>query len=136
MASRDLYRRFASLCGRWPKDESKAGRDYAEFFRDQLARSFPHGELGQLENPREVEAAISSLERLANNSYFNENSLKRASASGLESWVCSESVSNKGLAEIQDIDETSLIKRLKEKLGVGFLGSKSDYKTKIQEKLK
>lgn len=128
MTSRELYKRFTNLCQRWPKDESKTGRDYADFFRVQLSKYFQHGELGQVEDPRALEATLSSLERLANDAYFNENQLKRGSASGLEAWACKDAISNEAIRQLQEEDEATLIDRLRNKLNVRFLASKSDYK--------
>lgn len=121
MSSRELYKRFTSLCQKWPRVPSKTGRDYGEFFRKQINEHFPHGELGQVNNPREVEEALNSLERIANNNYFNENQLKRSSASGLESWACGEAVSNEGLRLFQESDEITLIQRLKNSLNIKFV---------------
>uniref|UniRef100_A0A6G1S7U4 Mitochondrial nucleoid factor 1 n=1 Tax=Aceria tosichella TaxID=561515 RepID=A0A6G1S7U4_9ACAR len=125
--SKELFRRFANLCQKWPKDETKVGRDYGEYFRSQLSRHFPHGEQSQLNNIKEVERAISSLERLANNKYYNENPLKRSSASGLDAWACRQAISNDGIKILEE-DEKSVVNRLLNSLGVRFSSSRSDYK--------
>lgn len=136
MTSKDLYRRFAALCQKWPKDESKVGRDYGEVFRAQLTEQFPHGELGEVKDPKRVAAAIGALERIANNNFFNENPLKRSSASGLEAWACHEAISNEGLKSVQEQDEMSLINRLMSTMSAKFLGSRSDFKVTPTERSK
>lgn len=128
MTSRELYRRFTNLCQKWPKDESKSGRDYGEFFRDQLAKHFPNGEHGQIVDPEAAETSLKSLERLANNVYYNENPLKRSSASGLEAWACNEIISNEGIKRLQDDDESSILYRLRKSMSMKFLTTKSDYR--------
>lgn len=124
MSSRELYRRFISLCKKWPKDESKIGRDYGEYFREIIGSQFPHGELGEVKDAKLVENYLKSLEKLANNNYFNENPLKRSSASGLEVWACRTAISNEGLRQINDEDENSVFQRLKGTLGVKYLNDK------------
>lgn len=118
--SRELYRRFTSLCQKWPKDETKSGRDYGEFFRKQLGAYFPQGELSQVKDVDLVDSQLSALERIANNSYYNENPLKKSSASGLESWACREAVSNEGIRTIQEQEEATLISKLKTNLRFKF----------------
>ena len=132
MLSKDLYRRFVNLCEKWPKDNTKVGRDYAEYFRRQIGVNFPHGELGQVQDPKAVEESISALERIANNLYYNENPLKRSSASGLEAWACRLAISNDGIREIQEQDEVSLINKLKRRLGISFLASPSNHRVADQ----
>lgn len=127
MSSKELFKRFVNLCQKWPKDDTKVGRDYGEYFRSQLVRYFPHGEQSELKNTKEVEKAISSLERLANNQYYNENPLKRSSASGLEAWACKRAISNEGI-KLMEEDEKSVVQRLLNTLNVRFTFSKSDYK--------
>lgn len=121
MTSKELYKRFASLCQKWPKDETKAGRDYGEFYRKQLAEYFPQRELSQVTKVEEVDSYLNSLERLASNQYFNENPLKRSSATGLEGWACREAVSNEGMRAVQEDNEAQLIRRLKKALSIKFV---------------
>lgn len=121
----DLYRRFSSLCLKWPKDTTKAGRDYGEFFRTQFSKHFPHGQQTHVKNAKELDRALGSLERLADNKYYNENPLKRSSATGLEGWACREAISNEAMKLI-DEDESSMINRLKNVLNVRFSLSKAD----------
>lgn len=118
MTSRELFKRFTNLCKKWPKDETKAGRDYGEFFRQELSGFFPQGELSQVKDVEKLEIGLKSLERIASNHYYGENPLKRSSASGMEAWACREAVSNEGIKSVQEQDETSLIKRLKKSLSV------------------
>lgn len=118
--SKELYKRFISLCKKWPLDESKYSRDYGEFFRMHIKKEFPHAEHSQVKNPVEVDAAISSLERLANNNYFNENPLKRSTASGVNSVALREIVSTDKLRLLQEQEETTLIKKLKKSLNFKF----------------
>lgn len=120
MSSRELYKRFISLCQKWPKDEQKVGRDYAEHFREQLSAHFPHGESSTVKDPKIVEEYLTSLEKIANNIYYNEKPLKRSSASGMELWVCRNAVSNEGLRLIQEQEESTLIGRLKQSLGIKY----------------
>jgi hypothetical protein len=127
MSSKELFKRFSNLCLKWPKDGTKLGRDYGEYFRDQLIRHFPHGEQSQIKDITEVERELVSLERLANNQYYNENPLKRSSASGLEAWACKQAISNEGIKLLDD-DEKSVINRLFGSLSIRFSASKSDYK--------
>lgn len=126
MSSKELYKRFMALCQRWPKDESKVGRDYGEYFRFQIMAHFPHGELSHVDDTRKIDRDLSALERIANNIYYNENQLKRSSASGLESWACTEAISNEGIKMLQDQDEASIINRLKTSLSLRFSDSQSD----------
>lgn len=119
------------LCQKWPKDETKAGRDYGDFIRNQLIEHFPQGDLGQVKNTKQVESMISSLERLANNQYYNENPLKRSSASGLESYCCRDAVSNEGIMMIHEENENTLYNRLKGVLSMKFA---QDERDKPQEK--
>lgn len=107
------------MCQKWPTDERKRGRDYGEFLRAQLGRRFPHGELGKVDEAAEVERALGALERIANNTYYNENPLKRSSATGLSAESCSDAISNQSLAELK-ADETSLVARLKKSLSIKF----------------
>lgn len=120
MTSKELYKRFIGLCERWPKDELKVGRDYGEYFRNRLVKKFPHGQQTSLENPKDLDLKLAALERIANNTYYNENPLKRSSSTGLESWACSESISNEGIRSIERYEETSVINRLKESLKYSF----------------
>lgn len=120
MTSKELYKRFTSLCQKWPKDESKAGRDFGEYFRKELSDFFPQGELSQVKDAQKFEAKLEPLERIVSNQYYNEKQLKRSSASGLEGWACREAVSNEGIRAVQEQDETSLIQRLKNALNVRF----------------
>lgn len=122
MSSRELYRRFLSLCRKWPTDEQKAGRDYGEMFRRQFSAKFPQGELSSVDLPRELDKSLSALERLANNSYYNENPLQRSSASGLEAWACREAVSNESLRLFQEEEEVTILSRLKQALSIRFSG--------------
>lgn len=109
------------MCKKWPIDETKAGRDYGEFFRQQIKKEFPYDKQSQVKDPVKLDAAISSLERLADNSYFNENPLKRSSATGVEAWACRLAVSTEGLRAIQEQEEASLIKKLRKSLNVKFI---------------
>jgi nucleoid factor 1 len=127
MSSKELFRRFVNLCQRWPKDDTKVGRDYGEFFRERINSYFPHGEQSQIKNIKELEDALTALERLANNQYYNENPLKRSSASGLEAWACRQAISNEGI-KLLDNDERSVIRNLLKNLNLRFTSSKSDYK--------
>lgn len=128
MSSRELFKRFTNLCQKWPKDESKTGRDYGEYFRAQLSSYFPQGELSEIKDARNLERSLSALERLSDNRYYNENTLKRSSATGLEGWACKEAISNEGLKSLQEPDEGSLLERLRNNLSSKFLSSGSDYK--------
>lgn len=120
MTSRELYKRFTSLCQKWPRDESKAGRDYGEYFRKELSEFFPQGEFSQVKDAQKVDAKLKPLERIASNQYYNEKQLKRSSASGMEGWACRGAVSNEGIRAVQEQDETSLIQRLKISLNFKF----------------
>lgn len=120
MSSKELYRRFLSLCQKWPKDETKVDRDFATFFRDSLGKHFPHGELGQVKDRAYVESALDSLEALANNTYFSQNQLKRSSSTGLDGWACREAISTANLREIQEQEELTLIRRLKATLNMKY----------------
>lgn len=120
MSTRELYRRFLSLCRKWPTDEQKTGRDYGEMFRKQISSKFPQGELTINESPKELEKGLSALERLANNSYYNENPLQRSTASGLEAWACREIISNESMKILQDEDHASVLSRLKHALSIKF----------------
>lgn len=123
MASQQLYKRFINLCQKWPKDDTKYGRDFGEYFRVKINAEFPHGEVSHVRDPGKLDEALSALERIANNNYFNENSLKRSSASGLEAWACREAVSTDNLKTLQEQEETSLIKKLTEALNVKFIAT-------------
>lgn len=113
MTSKELYQRFVHLCKRWPKDETKAGRDFADHFRLKIGSYFPHQETSQVSNPVEVDAKLSALERLANNHYYNENPLKRSSASGLEQFWCKQMISNDTMEKLkEEFIEESIVKRL------------------------
>lgn len=128
--SRELYRRFTSLCQKWPKDETKSGRDYAEFFRKQLGAYFPQGELSQVKDVDLVDSQLSALERIANNTYYNENPLKKSSASGLESWACRDAVSNEGIRTVQEQEEATLIAKLKNNLRFRYSKGEANESTK------
>lgn len=121
MGSREFYNRFVGLCKRWPKDETKYGRDYGEFFRKQFQNDFPHGEFSTVKDPIKLEQSLSALERLANNVYYKENPLKRSSASGLEAESCKIAISTDGLRAIQEQEENGITKRLKKALSVKFI---------------
>lgn len=121
MTSKELYKRFVSLCKKWPKDETKYGRDYGEYFRKQLQAEFPHGELSHVTKVHELDQSISALERIANNNYFNENILKKSSASGLDIAACRFAVSTDGLRMIQEQEENTLIASLKQALSIKFI---------------
>lgn len=123
MSSKELFQRFARLCQKWPKDESKLGRDLGEAFRQELNEHFTHGDLGQVKNPERVRAILEPLERLVDNQYFDENPLKRSSASGLDLGVLGDVISNEGLKVMQDQDEGSIINRLKSSLSMRFTDS-------------
>lgn len=127
--SRELYRRFKSLCQKWPKDETKLGRDYGEYFRQQIGAHFPQGELSQVKDIDLVDQQLSSLERIVNNTYYNENPLKKSSASGMEAWACREAVSTEGLRTIHEQEEASLINKLKDGLRFKFSRDKKDEST-------
>lgn len=124
--SKELYKRFTSLCQKWPIDKTKAGRDYGQFFREQLGAHFPQGEISKVKDMDLVESQLSSLERIADNTYYNETPLKRSSASGMEVSACRNLVSNEGLRSIQEQDEVSLIQKLKSNLKFKFLSSNSN----------
>lgn len=130
MSSRELYRRFVSLCQKWPKDETKVGRDFGEFFRKKLGEQFPHGELSQLKDTRSVESALSSLERIANNHYFNENPLLRSSSTGNSLEECRALVSTVGLKSLQEQEEGPLVKRIKQTLNIKLI---MDDKSNVKE---
>lgn len=123
-SSKELYKRFLGLCQKWPLDETKVGRDYGEYFRAQLAKRFPHGELGKVESPKSTELYISALERIVSNKYYNENSLKRSSASGMEAEFCKDAVSNLNLEALQKMEEQTMIEKLKRVLSFKFVDSK------------
>jgi len=129
MSTKELYSRFSRLCQRWPKDETKAGRDFGEVFREKLNKHFPHGDLGKVSDPSEVVKVIEPLERIAENKYFNENPLKRSSSTGLETGTLRYAISNEGLKLIHDQDEATLFKRLKSRLGIKLSGSKFEGKS-------
>lgn len=119
-SGKELYRRFLSLCQKWPTDPTKAGRDYGERLREYLAKQFPHGEQGQVKDPELTEASIEALERISNNKHFNDNPLKRSSATGLDAWACRMAVSNEKLEMVQNYNDQSMIQRLKSTLSVKF----------------
>lgn len=121
MSSKELYKRFVSVCKKWPRDETKVGRDYGDYIREQFKAEFPHAEQSQVKNIQALESSISSLEKLANNIYFNENPLKRSSASGMEAWACRVAVSTEGLRAIQEQEEATLVKRLKQALNIKLI---------------
>lgn len=77
---------------------------------------FPRGESSHISKPKELNKTLAALERIADNSYFNENPLKKSSASGLEGWVCREAVTTDNLKAMQEQDENTLIKKLSEAL--------------------
>lgn len=124
MSSKELYRRFVNLCQKWPKDETKPGRDYAEFFRQILAEQFPHGELGDVKDKRFVESALDSLESIAKDDKPYSNVVKRSSSTGLEAWATTLAVSTENMKELQRQDESILVKRLRGKLSIKFDESK------------
>lgn len=124
--SKELYRRFTLLCQKWPKDNLKSGRDYGEFFRKEIGVKFPQGELSKVEDIELVESQILSLERIASNTYYNENPVKKSSASGMEAWVCREAVSNEGIRSIHEQEEASLITKLKANLKFRFSKNEID----------
>lgn len=121
MTSKELYRRFIRLCEKWPRDEYKVGRDYGEFFRSKLGIKFPHAHQSYIEDFKEFDLKLAALERIVNNTYFNENLLKRSSSSGLESWACSEAISNEGIRSLEKYEENSVINRLKETLSFRYI---------------
>lgn len=124
MSARELYRRFAKICEKWPKDQSKQGRDYAELFRQQLADKFPHGEHGLVKDPIETEKYLVSLERLVNNLYFNENPLKKSSATGnLDLQIFQKATSNEIVNNVGFGEEESLMRRLLDRLQMQFSSS-------------
>lgn len=124
MSTKELYRRFVQLCERWPKDLTKSGRDYGEKMRVQLSEHFPHGELGIVKEPKKLAQTLDALERLANNNYYNENPLKRTTASGLDISALRESISNQGIAALMEQEENSITKRLSTLLNPRFSSDK------------
>lgn len=121
MTTKDLFKRFTTLCQKWPKDNSKAGRDYAEFFRQELGELFPQGELSHIKDIEKLKARLQALERIASNQYYTGNPLRRSSASGMEAWACREAISNEAIKSVREHDETRLIRRLKTNLNVKIL---------------
>lgn len=120
MASSNLYRRFIKLCEKWPLDESKQGRDFGQVVRDKFSTIFTHGEMTTIKNPRDIDKEISSLERIANNHYFDEVDLKRSSSTGYDWIVCKEVLSTNNLENLQKENEDTILKRLRQNLGVKF----------------
>lgn len=127
MTARELYKRFISLCQKWPLDEQKVGRDYGQFFRKQLSLKFPHGESSQITDVKTVEEQLSSLENIVNNTYYNENPLRRSSASGAEVRACRDAVSNDGLRTIHEMDEETFIVKLKRSIDFRFSKEEEEY---------
>lgn len=133
MAGKELYRRFVNICQIWPRDSTKAGRDFGEHFRQILSSKFPHGDLGEVKDKSYVESAISALETIANNVHFNSNVLKRSSSTGLEAWACREAVSTECLRQLQEQEESTLIKRLQSTLSMSYKESENKVE-KIEDK--
>lgn len=120
MTSKELYKRFANLCQKWPTDDTKLGRDYAQYFRQQFANYFPQGEHSQIKNSQMIESQLNALERIAKDAYFNENLLKKSSASGLEAWACKTAVSNEFLKIVKERDDNVLVNKLRRALSMKF----------------
>lgn len=135
-SSRELYKRFVNLSKKWPKDETKAGRDYGEYFRNQITEFFPQGEHSRVENTQKVRNSITALENIANDLYHQDNPLRRSSASGLDRESCRMAISNEGIKCINDEDESSLLSRLKSVLSVNYLRSPADDKVSPESEQK
>lgn len=124
-SSKELYRRFQSLCQRWPVDKGKSGRDLGEYYRQHFAKVFPHGQLSSLEDIKLIEAQIEALENVASNKYYNVSTLLKSTSTGLEPTICDQAMTNEGLEQAKELNEQSVIQQLKMLLSDPHVNAKS-----------
>ncbi|GIX71578.1 ubiquinol-cytochrome-c reductase complex assembly factor 2 [Caerostris extrusa] len=93
-----LYKGYLRVCEKWGIDATKKGRDLGEFIRQQVAKEFSKGEASNIQNMKECEKKLESLNRLVNNHYGNMyKRSKYATASGLTLEQCKEVLSTESM---------------------------------------
>lgn len=111
MATR-LYRRYLQLFNQWPLDPSKGrGRDLGQHIRNRVAITFSHGESTEIPDHGKCQDILSSLERIANDTYYLPSDAKISTSSGLTPESCSLLTSDQA-QELMRSQEEDTIKLL------------------------
>ncbi|GBN22985.1 Ubiquinol-cytochrome-c reductase complex assembly factor 2 [Araneus ventricosus] len=96
-----LYKNYLRVCEKWGVDSTKKGRDLGEFIRQLVAKEFSRGEASTIQNLKECEKKLESLNRLASNYYGKQfKRSKYVSATGLSLEECKQVLSTEGLEKI------------------------------------
>lgn len=103
MSAASMYKNYMRLCERWRIDPTKKGRDLGEFIRQQVVKEFSLGEATKINDLKECEKKLNSLNRLANNYYGKKFPRKAArTASGLTREQCQDVLSTESLKILQE----------------------------------
>ncbi|KAG8189655.1 hypothetical protein JTE90_018504 [Oedothorax gibbosus] len=114
MAAQQLYKSYLRLCEKWGVDSAKKGRDLGEFIRQQVGKEFSQGGSTNIQNLKECEQKLASLNRLANNQYGDKYRwTKPVTASTLSLEECQRVLSTAGLQEINE-NKLSLWEKMKQ----------------------
>lgn len=111
--TRALYQGYLKLCKDFGTDPRKTGRDLGAFIRERVAHEFKEADLTVIKNPVECQAKLESLQRLANNYYYQESDAKIIPATGLtkdeiEIWTATDT-----LEASKSLQESSKLEQLK-----------------------
>ncbi|CAL1265646.1 unnamed protein product [Larinioides sclopetarius] len=108
-----LYKNYLRVCEKWGVDPTKKGRDLGEFIRQQIGKEFSQGEASNIQNLKECEKKLESLNRLASNHYGKQfKRSKYATATGLSLEECKQLLSTEGLERINR-SKLSILERVK-----------------------
>ncbi|KAF8773949.1 ubiquinol-cytochrome-c reductase complex assembly factor 2-like [Argiope bruennichi] len=108
-----LYKNYLRVCEKWGVDPTKKGRDLGEFIRQQVAKEFNRGEASNIQNLKECEKKLESLNRIASNYYGKQfQRSKYATATGLTLEECKQVLSTEGLQKINR-SKLSFLERVK-----------------------
>lgn len=95
------YKKFLRLVQAWPVDTLKEGTDLGQHIRIQVGEKFRHGDMTTV-NEVECEQAYNSMNRIANDYYFNlYKRTSLSSATGLPAALCREAVSVDNLSTLR-----------------------------------
>ncbi|GFR01262.1 ubiquinol-cytochrome-c reductase complex assembly factor 2 [Trichonephila clavata] len=119
-----LYKNYLRLCEKWGVDASKKGRDLGEFIRQQVAKEFAQGEASTVQDIKECEKKLESLNRLASNHYgkkFPWND--KSTVCGLSVDDCRKVLSTENLKLLSE-SKLSFIDRVKGMIKMSQYGMK------------
>lgn len=110
MSSSRLYKRYLKLLDQWPLDPSKGRqRDLGQHLRNRITSAFKDGENTEIPDVAKCEAIVSSLERIANDTYFLPNDAKIATATGMDPGSISLILSEEGMQMLEEAKQSKIL---------------------------